>query len=103
MASYEHFAQELRTQMGRATTRGALDVMVCAGELFRSLPLGGHPDLEIGYCCDAMCDELSFGDIVLIPSGNGSGMTVRFMLPRLPRQAILNKANEDTSGFNLGH
>jgi len=93
MASYEHFTQELRAQMRLATTRGAFDVMVCAGELFRSLPPGGRPDLEMGYCCDAMCDELGFGDIVLIPSNNGSGMTVRFILPRLPRQAILNKAS----------
>ncbi len=43
-----HFRQELRAQMGQATTRGAIDM------LFDSLPKGLRPDLGMGYCCDAM-------------------------------------------------
>jgi hypothetical protein len=84
MASYGHFKQELRDQMKRATSCGAFDMLVCAGDLFRSLPTGNRPDLGISICCDAISDELSMGDTVLISRSNGSGMTVRFLLPRTP-------------------
>ena len=84
MTSYDHFAHELRGQMKHATARGAFDLLVCAGDLFRSLPPGNRPDLGMGFCCDAMSDELTIGDMVILPRSNGSGMTVRFLLPRVP-------------------
>jgi hypothetical protein len=89
MASYDHIRQELRAQLGRATARGAIDVLVCAGELFDSVPYGARPDLGMGYCCDAMRDEIGPGDILLVERSNGPGMTVRFMLPR--RQTTIAK------------
>ena len=82
MVSYDHFRQELRVQLGHAAARGDLDLLVCAGELFDSVPKGTRPDLGMGYCCDAMRDEMAPGEIVLVERSNGSGMTVRFMLPR---------------------
>jgi hypothetical protein len=91
MASYDHFRQELRAQMGRATERGAIDMLVTSGELFDALPKGIRPDLGIGFCCDAMRDEMVSGDVVLLERENGSGMTVRFMLPRVhlvPRRPL---------------
>jgi hypothetical protein len=84
MASQDNFTQELRGQMKHATARGAFDLLVCAGDLFRAFPPGSRPDLGIGFCCDAMSDELTIGDTVIIPRSNGSGMTVRFLLPRSP-------------------
>jgi hypothetical protein len=84
MASYDHFAQELRGQMKHAAACGAFDMLVCAGDLFRSLPPGNRPELGMGFCCDAMSNELTIGDTVIIPRNNGSGMTVRFLLPRSP-------------------
>jgi hypothetical protein len=82
MVSYDHFRQELRVQLGRASTRGAIDVLVSAGDLFDSVLKGARPDLGMGYCCDAMRDEMESRDILLVERSNGSGMTVRFMLPR---------------------
>jgi hypothetical protein len=89
MASYDHIQQELRVQLGRATARGAIDMLITAGELFDSVPYGARPDLGMGYCCDAMRDEIGPGDILLVERSNGPGMTVRFMLPR--RSAIAMK------------
>jgi hypothetical protein len=85
MVPYDHFRQELRAQMDRAAIRGVIDVLVTAGDLFDSVPKGARPDLGMGYCCDALRDEMGPRDMVLVERGNGSGMTVRFMLPRPTR------------------
>jgi hypothetical protein len=96
MVSYDHFRQELRAQMVLATTGGAIDMLVTAGGLFDSVPKGARADLGMGYCCDAMRDEMVSGDIVLMDHDNGSGMTVRFLLPRLqpPSKAIPDETSE---------
>jgi hypothetical protein len=94
MASYDHFRHELRAQMGRATERGAIDVLVTSRELFDSLPKGSRPDLGVGYCSDAMRDEMVGGDVMVLEHEHGSGMTVRFMLPRLntvPRRPLFGQ------------
>ena len=82
MISVEHFREELRAQMGRATRRGLLDVLINSGELHRSL--GGYPGSRQGMplCCDAMQAEMKPGDTLLIERANGAGMTVRYLLPR---------------------
>jgi len=82
MVSVDHFRQELRAQMGRATARGAIDVLVSSGELHRSLGqyLGSAHGLP--SCCEAMQAEIKPSDILLVEKTNGAGMTVRYLLPR---------------------
>lgn len=82
MVSADHFRQELLAQMGRATAHGAIDMLVNSGELHRGL--GGYPGSVHGMpaCCDAMQAEMKAGDVLLVESANGAGMTVRYLLPR---------------------
>ena len=82
MVSADHFRQELLAQMGRATAHGSIDMLVISGELYRSL--GGYPGSTHGMpsCCDAMQAEMKPGDVLLVESANGAGMTVRYLLPR---------------------
>jgi hypothetical protein len=82
MVSVDHFRQGLLDQMGRAAHGGRIDVLINSGELYRSL--GGYPDSMHGMpaCCDAMQAEMKPGDTLLVEHTNGSGMTVRYLLPR---------------------
>jgi UDP-N-acetylmuramyl pentapeptide synthase len=82
MVSVDHFRQELLAQMGRASARGAIDMLVNSGELHRSL--GGNLGSAQGMpsCCEAMQAEIKPGDILLVEKANGAGMTVRYRLPR---------------------
>jgi len=79
MVSVDHYRQELRAQMMRAASEGAVDILVNAGELCRRLR-GGITATDA--CCQAMREELKSGDIVLIEASAGVGMTVRYLLPR---------------------
>jgi hypothetical protein len=82
MVSTDHFRQELLAQMSRAFKGGLIDVLINSGELYRSL--GGYPGSLHGMpsCCDAMQAEIKPGDTLLVERSNGSGMTVRYRLPR---------------------
>jgi TusA-related sulfurtransferase len=82
MVSIDHFRQELLAQMDRAAKGGLIEVLINSGELYRSL--GGYPGSKHGmpFCCDAMQAEMKPGDILLVERTNGSGMTVRYLLPR---------------------
>jgi hypothetical protein len=82
MVSADHFRQELLAQMGRATAQGSIDMLINSGELYRSL--GGYPGSTHGMpsCCDAMQAEIKPGDVLLVESATGAGMTVRYLLPR---------------------
>jgi hypothetical protein len=82
MFTVEQFREELLAQMGRATRRGLLDVLINSGELHRSL--GGFPGSKQGMplCCDAMQAEIMSGDVLVLERINGAGMTVRYRLPR---------------------
>jgi UDP-N-acetylmuramyl pentapeptide synthase len=82
MVSVDHFRQELRAQMGRATARGAIDVLVNSGELHRSLGryLGSAHGLP--SCCEAMQADIKPGDVLLVENADGAGTTVRYLLPR---------------------
>jgi hypothetical protein len=79
MVSIDHFRQELVAQMGRATTSGRIDLLINAGELSRSIRSGNSWSTS---CCDAMEAEMKLGDILLVDRTNGTGMTVRYLLPR---------------------
>jgi hypothetical protein len=82
MVSTDHFRNELLAQMDRAARGGRIDVLINAGELYRSL--GGYPGSSHGMplCCEAMSDEIKSGDVLLFDKGSGVGMTVRYLLPR---------------------
>jgi hypothetical protein len=82
MVSVHYFRQELLFQFSRASSSGMLDLIVVAGELFRSS--GGYPGSVHGLseCCKALSDEMAKGDLILINATEGRGMTVRFRLPR---------------------
>jgi hypothetical protein len=82
MVSSDHFRQELLVQLGRGANRGAIDMLINSGELYRSL--GGYPGSTHGMpsCCDAMQAEMKPGDILLVERASGAGMTVRYLLPR---------------------
>jgi hypothetical protein len=83
MVSIDYFREGLLAQMDRVSRSGFLDILINAGELHRSL--GGYPGSSRGMpsCCDAMQAEIKSGDILLLERGNGAGMTVRYLLPRL--------------------
>jgi hypothetical protein len=84
MVSTDHFRQELTAQLARAVHGGRLDILINSGELCRSIQNGGA---SAEFCCDAMEAEMKTGDILLIERSNGVGMTVRYLLPRLPELA----------------
>jgi hypothetical protein len=79
MVSTDHFRQELLAQLGRAAAQGRIDILINSGELYRSIARGGS---RSGSCCDAMQEEFKMGDRLLLDRTNGSGMTVRYLLPR---------------------
>lgn len=79
MVSTDHVRQELRAQLARAATSGRIDVLINCGELCRSITNGGS---ACASSCDAMQAELMGGDTLLLDRTNGSGMTVRYLLPR---------------------
>jgi hypothetical protein len=79
MVSTDHFRQELLAQLGRAAKQGRIDILINSGELYCSIAKGGS---RSGSCCDAMQEEFKMGDRLLLDRTNGSGMTVRYLLPR---------------------
>jgi hypothetical protein len=79
MVSTDHFRQELRAQLGRAATRGRIDVLINSGQLCRSIRGSSG---SASSCCDAMQEEFKLGDTLLLDRTNGAGMTVRYLLPR---------------------
>ena len=84
MVSVDQFRQELRALIHRATAHEALDILIIAGELCRTLHTGATAS---DACCKAMRDELRPGDLVLIEAGAGVGMTVKYRLPRPDRKS----------------
>jgi UDP-N-acetylmuramyl pentapeptide synthase len=85
MISTDHFRQELTAQLARAVKGGRLDVLINSGELCRSVQNGGA---SAASCCDAMEAEMKTGDTLLVERSNGAGLTVRYLLPRLPKLVV---------------
>ena len=79
MVSIDHFRHELLVQLGRASSRGTIDVLINSGELSRSITNGSF---STPACCDAMQAVFKLGDTLLLDRSNGVGMTVRYILPR---------------------
>ena len=81
MVSVDHFRYELIAQLRNAAAQGATTVVVNSTELCRSIRNANH---STQACCEAMETEIKPGDVV-IEQNSGSGMTVRYLLPRSPR------------------
>ena len=79
LVSIDHFEYELISQLRSATEQGATTVVITCGELCKSIRKAGN---STQACCDAMQAEVKPGDVVLVEQGSGSGMTVRYRLPR---------------------
>ena len=79
MISVDRCRQELWSQMDRAVTYGATEILINGGELCRTLGAG---ITATKVCSKAMRDELKPGDIVFIDESAGVGMTIRYRLPR---------------------
>jgi hypothetical protein len=79
LASYDHYLHELQAQLQRATKRRAREIILNSAELNHAV---GGPTGFIENCFDAMDGEIGPGDEVLVERDSGSGMTVRYVLPR---------------------
>ena len=83
MALSDHYSQELSEQLGRAATRGMTHILVNARELHSSLGDFVSPNDQMVSCRSAMRTEMKAGDVLLVAEDNASGMTVRYVLPRI--------------------
>ena len=83
MPSVDHFRQELRVQIERATKRGASTIVINSGELH--LAIGGYPgpNQRLQSCCDAMKAEMKAGDIIIgnLADCQAAALTIRYQLP----------------------
>lgn len=79
MVSFDHYRSELQRQLDNATKRGAKSVVVTASEL--RLAVDGPP-ASVDECFHAMNCEIADGDEVMMMSDGGTGLVVRFALPR---------------------
>jgi hypothetical protein len=79
MVSVDHFTQELKWQLRTAAEQGATTVVITSEDLCKLIRDGSR---STQACCDAMQAEVKPGDVVLVPQNIGSGMTVRYRMPR---------------------
>jgi hypothetical protein len=79
LVSIDHFAHELTSQLRHAAEQGATTIVITSGELCSFIRKAGN---WTEACCEAMQAEVKPGDDVLVEQGRGSGMTVRYRLPR---------------------
>jgi uncharacterized protein YcbK (DUF882 family) len=78
LVSVDHFKYELIAQLRNAAAQGATTVVVNSTELCRTIRNANH---STHACCEAMEAEIKPGDVV-IEQNSGTGMTVRYLLPR---------------------
>jgi hypothetical protein len=78
LVSVDHFKYELLAQLRSAAAQGATTVVVNSTELCRSIRNASD---STQACCAAMEAEIKPGDVV-IEQKSGTGMTVRYLLPR---------------------
>jgi hypothetical protein len=79
LVSIDHFAHELISQLRSAAEQGVTTIVISSGELCKSIRGSGH---STQACCEAMQAEVKPCDIVLVEHDRGSGMMVRYRLPR---------------------
>ena len=81
MVSSEHFRAELQAQMERAATRGQKHIVINALELH--VTLGVFPRPNHHTAADVMECEKKPGDVLLVAKGDVTGLTIRYLLPRV--------------------
>jgi hypothetical protein len=81
MVSSEHFRAELQAQMERAATRGQKHIVINALELH--VALGVFPRPNHHTAADVMECERKSGDVLLVEKSNATGLTIRYLLPRV--------------------
>ena len=81
LVSFEDFERELRTQLSRAAERGQRDVVINVLELH--VALGVFPNPKSQTAANVMEAEKSPGDTVLVERGKLTGLTIRYLLPRV--------------------
>jgi len=79
LVSVDHFAQQLKWQLRIAAEQGATTVVITSEDLCKLIRDGSQ---STRACCEAMHSEVKPGDVVLVPQNTGSGMTVRYRMPR---------------------
>jgi hypothetical protein len=82
MVSFDCFRQQLQSQLDAATVSGAIDVLVNAGDLYRSVDEAPGVIDGMLRCCDAMQAAIRIGDTLVVADHYGSGMTVCYQSPR---------------------
>jgi hypothetical protein len=81
MVSSEDFRAELQAQMERAATRGQKHIVINALELH--VALGVFPRPNHHTAADVMECERKSGDVLLVAKGDATGLTIRYLLPRV--------------------
>jgi hypothetical protein len=81
MIASEHFRAELQAQMERAATRGQKNIVINALELH--VALGVFPLSNHHTAADVMECERRSGDVLLVEKSNATGLTIRYLLPRV--------------------
>jgi len=81
MISSEHFRAELQAQMEQAATRGQKHIVINALELH--VALGVFPRSDHHKAADVMECERKPGDVLLVAKANATGLTIRYLLPRV--------------------
>ncbi|QDM17666.1 hypothetical protein [Tardiphaga sp. vice278] len=79
MASLDHYQHELQSQLQCAAKRGAKSIIITAAEL--NLAIAGRPGF-MNNCFEAMQTEAGPDDVVVMEAGSGTGLAVRYVLPR---------------------
>jgi hypothetical protein len=79
LVSIDHFTQELSSRLRDADKQGATTIVITSAEICSSIPRAGY---STEACCEAMQTEVKPGDDALVEQDSGSGMTVRYRLPR---------------------
>ena len=92
--SADDFRRELQDQLERAASRGHKHIVINALELH--VALGVFPGPKHRTAEDVMEFERAPGDIVLVARGSGTGLTIRYQLPRVrPGISLTNVAHGD--------
>ena len=81
MVSSERFSAELEAQMERAAVRGQKHIVI--NELELHVALGVFPRSNHHTAAGVMEYERKSGDVLLVEKGNATGLTIRYLPPRV--------------------
>jgi hypothetical protein len=79
--SADHFREELQAQLERASARGYKHIVINALELH--VALGVFPGPKHHTAEEVMDFERTAGDVVLVERAATTGLTIRYLLPRM--------------------